>query len=188
MLNVVNVKASTLPDLWFRALYEILEHGRRFEVDRGSYAGTTRLEFDYFFGHVKNPSYGSGTPMILPDIPPHFNIPNPADVDYVYGGPEYNRSYVEYVMTPTKIGNESYTYGERLTRARLTEGMNHHYDLGHKEIVETELAKGKSNIVWVEWRDTYVNQIEWIIECYKTKGHRNNQMVLQVAGIIKSRS
>lgn len=178
MLDVVMVDAPNLPDLWFQAVYKVLEHGNRFTVDKGSYAGSTRLEFDYFIGRVRDPSYGSGSPVILPDIPSHFNIPNPAEFGYVYGGPGYERSYVEYVMTGTKVGNESYTYGERLRNFKLTNEIRYWYTEGYDQIIDYAIAK---NIVTEKHGEYFVDQIEWIIHCYKTKGFRNNQMVLQVA-------
>lgn len=125
MLKIHKIEARDLPDLWFQAVHDILEHGRRFPVDRGSYAGPTRLEYDYFIGHVLDPGHGSGTAEILPQIPAHIGIPNPVDVDYVYGGEGYSRSYVEYVMTATKEKGESYTYGQRLTGYSVPHAVIH---------------------------------------------------------------
>lgn len=113
------IKARDLPDLWFRAVYDILEKGRKVEINRGSNAGQIRVEFDYFIGHVLDPGHGSGTPEILPHIPNHIGIPDLVDFGYVYGGEDYDRSYLEYIMTSRKQPNESYTYGERLTKAPL---------------------------------------------------------------------
>jgi thymidylate synthase len=31
------IKARYLPDLWFRAVHDILDHGRRLVIDRGPY-------------------------------------------------------------------------------------------------------------------------------------------------------
>ncbi len=140
MLNIHRVVARDLPDLWFQAIYGIISNGRRFKIDKGSYEGQTRLEYDYFFGHVLNPSYGAFTPEILPHIPTGCGLPDPVEYSYVYGGEGYERSYVEYVMTDAKQPNEQYTYGERIAP-----------------------------------------QIEIIVETYKKYGHRNNQMVIQVA-------
>ena len=114
-MYIHKIQARDLPDLWFQAIYDILEHGRRFFVDRGSYAGQTRLEYDYFIGHVMQPWHGSGTKEILPDIPASIGIPNPVELDYIYGGGKYERSYIEYLMTGTKMQNESYTYGENMS-------------------------------------------------------------------------
>jgi len=71
-MDIHKIHARDLPDLWFQAVYDILDHGKRFVIDRGSYAGQTRLEYDYFVGHVKFP----GTQPLIPDIPPACGIPN----------------------------------------------------------------------------------------------------------------
>lgn len=149
MLNIHKVVARDLPDLWFQAVHDILDNGQRFVIDRGSYAGQTRLEYDYFIGHVKHP----GTVPIIPDIPPGCGIPNPVEEAYVFGGEGYDRSYVEYIMTARKEPGEDYTYGERLCWAPVRTGF------------------------YV----SHLHQIDHIIDTYRKYGHRNNQMVLQIA-------
>lgn len=151
-LNIHKIVARDLPDLWFQAVNDLLDIGRRFKIDKGSYAGQTRLEYDYFVGHILNPGFGSGTPEILPHIPSHLNIPDPVEFKYVYGGEGYERSYIEYLMEANKKENEQYTYGERLRQ---------YFQCEHDNIP--------------------IDQIYKIIQTYKKHGHRNNQMVLQVA-------
>ena len=51
-MNIHSIVARDLPDLWFQAIHDILDEGSRFTIDRGSYAGQTRLEYDYFTGYV----------------------------------------------------------------------------------------------------------------------------------------
>lgn len=169
------VEARDLPDLWFQAVYDILEKGRSFTIDRGSYAGQTRLEYDYFTGHVRYP----GSKPLLPDVPPAFNIPNPVEENYIYGGEGYDRSYIEYIMSSRKEPGESYTYGERLTKARLSGDKKIWWRDRNDEIIEKREIDGK--IIFEEDGEIYLNQIEWIIDTYKRYGERNNQMVLQVA-------
>jgi thymidylate synthase len=161
MLNIHKIVARDLPDLWFQAVNDILDHRRRFKIDKGSYAGQTRLEYDYFIGHVLNPSFGSGTPSILPQIPTSLGIPNPVEFEYVYGGEGYERSYIEYLMTAAKQDNEQYTYGERL--------------------IEGDFFKPHKRIDDIFWSRYTINQIASIISTYKKFGYRNNQMVLQIA-------
>ena len=60
-MKIHQIKARDLPDLWFQAVHDILEKGTRFIIDRGSYAGQTRLEYDYFCGHVQ---YPGSSPLI----------------------------------------------------------------------------------------------------------------------------
>ena len=156
MLYIHKIQARDLPDLWFQAVHDILEHGRRFKIDRGSYAGQTRLEYDYFLGHVMHPY----SEPLLPDIPPACGIPNPVEYDYIYGGEGYERSYVEYLMTDAKEPGEDYTYGERLVAGAIL------YD--RSLYAPHDIYGGE------------INQIETVIDIYKKHGHRNNQMILQV--------
>jgi len=174
-MNIHRVKARDLPDLWFQAVHDILDHGKRFNIDRGSYAGQTRLEYDYFFGHVLHPY----SEPLLPDIPPSCGIPNPVEESYIYGGEGYERSYIEYLMTGHKEPGESYTYGERLTRTPITRSKLDWWQSGNEEIIDKKEVDGK--IVFEENGTLYLNQIEWIIDTYKKFGYRNNQMVLQIA-------
>ena len=169
------IEARDLPDLWFQAVSGILDNGRRFMIDRGSYAGQTRLEFDYFLGHVKYP----GALPLIPDIPPACGIPNPVDENYLYGGEGYERAYIEYLMSPRKEPGESYTYGERLTRVPISGDKGKWWEAGNSEIIDQRPVDGK--IVFQEEDGIFLNQIEWVIDTYRRFGMRNNQMVLQVA-------
>jgi thymidylate synthase len=174
------VESRDLPDLWFRAVYDILQKGQVFKIDKGSFEGQKRLEYDFFIGHVRDPSFGSGTHEILPQIPPSFGIPNPVDLAYVYGGEGYSRSYVEYVMTPRKEPGESYTYGERLTKARLS-GDKLAWWEGENDKIINRKKEVDGTIVFEEDGELFLNQIEEVIDTYKRFGLRNNQLVLQVA-------
>jgi thymidylate synthase len=156
-MYIHKITVRDLPDLWFQAVHDILDHGKRFVIDRGSYAGQTRLEYDYFMGHVLYP----GTRPLIPDIPPGCGIPNPVEEAYVYGGEGYDRSYIEYIMTDRREPGEQYTYGERLTAGAI---------LGDRNALHPgDMYLGE------------INQIEHIIETYQEHGYRNNQMVLQIA-------
>ena len=97
------VEARDLPDVWFQCVCKILEVGRKYTIDRGSYAGQDRLEFDHVTVHIKYP----GVRPLLPDIPPHLGIPNPVADGYL-------EEYLPYLMTSDKKPGEVYTYGERL--------------------------------------------------------------------------
>ncbi len=174
-MKIHKIEARDLPDLWFQAVHDILDHGQRFTIDRGSYAGQTRLEYDYFIGHVKFP----GTQPLIPDIPPACGIPNPVEEAYIYGGEGYDRSYIEYLMTGHKEPGESYTYGERLTKAPITGDKLAWWEQNRSEIIDKREIDGK--MIFEENGRLFLNQIEWIIQTYKQFGERNNQMVLQVA-------
>ena len=173
-MNVHHVEARDLPDLWFQAVHDILDHGRRFVIDRGSYEGQTRLEYDFFVGRIKYPA----TEPLLPDIPPSCGIPNPVEDGYIYGGEGYERSYVEYLMTGAKQPGESYTYGERLTRYPVTGDKLTWFNEKNTEIINDMAVDGR--ILFEENGQLYLNQIEAAIHTYKEYGFRNNQMILQV--------
>jgi thymidylate synthase len=82
-------------------------------------------------------------------------------------------------MTGRKEPGESYTYGERLTRAPIAGDKLAWWEAGNAEITDKREVDGK--VVFEEDGQLYLNQIEWIIQTYKRFGERNNQMVLQVA-------
>ncbi len=174
-MKIHKIEARDLPDLWFQAVHDILDQGRRFRIDRGSYAGQTRLEYDYFTGHIRHP----GTEPLLPDIPASCGIPNPVEEAYLHGGEGYERSYIEYLMTGHKAPGESYTYGQRLTRTPLRGEKLTWWQENNSQIIDKR--EDNPHVVFVEEGDIYINQIEWVIETYKKFGERNNQMVLQVA-------
>lgn len=174
-MKIHQITARDLPDLWFQAVHDILDEGRRFIIDRGSYAGQTRLEYDYFCAHVRFP----GTTPLLPDIPPSCGIPNPVEEAYIVGGEGYQRSYLEYLMTGEKEPGESYTYGERLTKVPITGVKRQWWADNHIEIIDRREVDGK--IVFEEAGELFLNQIEWVIDTYRRFGFRNNQMVLQIA-------
>ena len=97
------IEARDLPDAWFQCVYRVLETGREYTIDRGSFMGQKRLEFDHVTVHIKYPS----TRPLLPDIPPSLGIPNPVAEGYL-------DEYLPYLMTSAKQPGEDYTYGQYL--------------------------------------------------------------------------
>jgi thymidylate synthase len=119
MLNTVFIKARDLPDAWFQSVYEILDHGHKYTIDRGSFEGQQRLEFDYVTVHIKYPQ----TRPLIPDIPPALGIPNPVAEGYI-------EEYLPYLMTAAKMPNEDYTYGQYL-EAQISEVIRMYKEDGH---------------------------------------------------------
>jgi len=97
------IESRDLPDAWFQCVYSIIQNGYKYVIERGSFEGQERLEFDYITIHIKYP----GVRPLIPDIPPHLGIPNPVADGYI-------EEYLPYLMTSTKKPGEDYTYGERL--------------------------------------------------------------------------
>ena len=149
-LKPVHIEAFDLDDAWFQCLSEILDNGHVYKIDRGSYEGQRRLEFDFVTVRVKNPSH-----QIIPIMPEGLGIPAPTSLDYI-------KQYLSYLLTGTKTATEDYTYGERLVepKARVKEIKD-----GKEMIKEISLD---------------CNQIEEVIKIYKTHGFGTNQAVMEI--------
>ena len=148
----------------------MLEEGSVFKIDRGSYAGQKRLEFDWITVHVKTP----GVRPLLPQVGESYGVPNPVADDYL-------DDYLPYLMTAELKDDESYTYGQRLTGYPIKYPLAEHKNGHWPNILISEVEELiKEGIIYSSghW---HLNQIELLIWTYKNKGFRNNQMVLQVA-------
>ncbi len=103
VMKLITIEARDLPDAWFQSVYAIIEHGHKYVIDRGSFKGQKRLEFDYVTVHIKYP----GVKPLIPDIPERLGIPNPVEEGYI-------EEYLPYLMTSKKSPKEEYTYGQYL--------------------------------------------------------------------------
>jgi len=168
----IHIEATTLPDAWFQTIYKCLEVGRGFKIDRGSFEGDERLEFDYITVHVKKPD---SDPM-LPEIPEQYKIPNPVE------GMDYINEYLPYLMGSEVGEGESYTYGQRITKYPIggigTKFVNGIHIPEIFEMIEND--KFEKFLIF-DKEEMFINQMELVIWTYRNKGHRNNQMVMQVA-------
>lgn len=167
----IHIEATSLPDAWFQVVYKCIETSRDFIIDQGSYTGQKRLEFDYITVHIKYP----GVKPLLPQIPGHYNLPNPVADDYL-------DDYLPYLMAGELKPGESYTYGQRICKYPVPSGYEDYSNQENKEILIQDKEVWDNNIIIIEENgQLYLNQIELLIWTYKHKGFRNNQMVLQVA-------
>jgi len=118
-LLIHKIEARDLPDLWFQSVHSIITNGHKYKVDRGSFEGQERLEFDYVTMHIKYP----GIRPLLPDIPVSLGIPNPVAEGYL-------EEYLPYLMTSEKQPNEDYTYGQYL-EPQIAEVIRMYKEDGH---------------------------------------------------------
>ena len=114
------IEARDLPDAWFQCVYTLLEVGHEYTIDRGSYHGQKRLEFDYVTVHIRYP----GVRPLLPDIPPSLGIPNPVAEGYL-------EEYLPYLMTSARQPGEDYTYGQYL-EPQIGEVIRMYSEDGHR--------------------------------------------------------
>lgn len=126
----VVIDATTIPDAWFQLLYSILVNPsnvtvNRTKVEKGSFVGSTRIEFGFALSTISHP-YSEPWDSMLPRMPEWMNVPSPVENGYI-------EQYMEYLMTGTIREGESYTYGERIVpqiadvieMLRDTPGTNH---------------------------------------------------------------
>lgn len=150
LLKPVFIDSFDLDDAWFQCLSKILDEGYVYKIERGSYKGQRRLEFDFVMVRVKKPSH-----QIIPIIPAGMNIPAPTDMDYIQG-------YLNYLLTGAKTDTEDYTYGERLVEPKV-------------RIKESESGKDMVKEIPLN-----VNQVEEVIRIYKQEGFGTNQAIMEI--------
>jgi thymidylate synthase len=105
MMKIEFIQARDLPDAWFQCVYHIFDKGYEYTIDRGSFKGQKRIEYDYIVVHIAHP----GQRPLIPDIPPGCNVPPPTSMEYV-------EQYLEKLITSRKDIHETYTYGEDLEK------------------------------------------------------------------------
>ena len=104
MFKPVFIEATTLTDAWFQLVWNIYDYGRREVVEKGSYEGETRLEFDWVACRIKYP----GTRPLAIQMPESSSVPPPNDEETI------DDYFAIYLMSDIRQPEEDYTYGERL--------------------------------------------------------------------------
>ncbi len=98
-MNLTTITARDLPEAWFLLVRAVLKTGHSYIIDRGSFEGQERVEFDMASIQIKYP----GTRPLVPDVPQ--GVPPPSTMEYV-------ESYLPYLMTNQPLkAEEEYTYG-----------------------------------------------------------------------------
>lgn len=100
-MRLTTIEAFDIPDAWYRCVRAILDRGYLWTIERGSFEGHQRLEFDNVNITIKRPS----TRPLVPDVPE--GVPAPTSQKMV-------DDYLALLMTPDK-GDYQYTYGERIS-------------------------------------------------------------------------
>jgi thymidylate synthase len=108
------IKASSISDAWHQFLWLLMDGRdnsipgvRSYKIDKGSYEGQCRIEFDFAMATIEFP----GNRPFIPEFPPQLNLPPVAD--YENDPQEAIDKYMPYLASPDKQPNELYTYGER---------------------------------------------------------------------------
>lgn len=122
-MHPINITATTIPDAWFQCIDAVVQYGRKYTIDAGSYQEQMRWELDYVSIIIVDP----GAQPLIPEFPPHLkHIPPPCDMDYV-------NEYLAYLLYNLPLRkNEQYTYGQRI-------------DNQMSSVIDTYLSKGYHN-------------------------------------------
>src|SRR4030042_7061432 len=98
-MDITFIEARDLPDAWFQCIYNIFQNGREYTIDRGSFQGNKRMEYDFVIIKI---AYPEARPLI-PDIPPGIGLPPPTDMEYVH-------EYLDKIgSSPSRAANEDST-------------------------------------------------------------------------------
>ncbi len=96
----MRIVATSLDEAWHLTLRACLSDGLIYRIDRGSFAGSHRLEIPFLSLEISDPFQ-----QLIPIVP--MGVPAPTSQEYV-------DDYLLYLMTSVKEENEQYTYGSRL--------------------------------------------------------------------------
>jgi thymidylate synthase len=173
MQKIVSIEATTLDDSWFQLVWNAIKYGRDFKIDQGSFAGSTRKEFDFALVHIKRPFERdvNGMPLV-PKIPEHMNIPAPVTNEYLI-------DYAPYLLGSDVAKGESYTYGQRINKEPVSEELADEV-LRLKNVIYRDHCDNIAMEQIIYMSDKWVSQVDLAIEVYK-KHKRTNQMCLQIA-------
>jgi thymidylate synthase len=100
MLKSVFVQARNIDEAHFKCIRELFQQGEVYVINRGSYEGHKRLEFDFLTLQITNPEERPLSPTMPQGIPPV------TDEDSIYN------YAAKYLMTDEVQDNEDYTYGQ----------------------------------------------------------------------------
>jgi len=116
-----------IPDVWFMALYHLVQNNRRYRVDLGSFECQDRIEIPDFVVLEVHNAYQEPWDLMRPIIPKGLGIPDPVGEGYI-------EEYIQkVVLGNTKAPNEDYTYGQRIDnqieqcsqKLKASPGTNH---------------------------------------------------------------
>ena len=162
-MKSVFVKEKNLDSMWFRLLKEVYDHGRKNPIHDGSFAGASRLEFDFVAGTIEYPTTRPLAPIMPEGVPP------------VTTDDEIEHYFVNYLMNSELEGNEHYKYS-----TWISGGTYRMPKFSGRELYGTD---GKELVYRKPLGTMYIdvpNQVEWVINHYKNKGFGNNHCYIQV--------
>lgn len=158
-MKPVFITAKNLDDCYFQLLSACWNQGRKYKIDAGSFAGNYRLELDCAFGVIEFPS----TRPLAPIFPPHIaSVATDEDIE---------QYFATYIMDSNLSPNEDYRYSTWISGGE--------YNLPFANITTSAIINKDINIVG-PLKIQCLNQLEWIINHYKSSGYGNNHCYIQI--------
>lgn len=150
----VFIEGRDLDDTWFQLLAALYENGRRYKITSGSYEGSHRVAFDFVSGFIHHPH----SRPLAPRVPENSPLPPPTTDE------EIEKYFVNYLMCSDVARNEDYRYATWIVGGRyeMPEGRNPQEQCLSSIAVQVP------------------NQIEWVIDHFKKKGHGNEHCYVTV--------
>jgi thymidylate synthase len=99
-MEVTLLEARDLDEAWYKCLKEVLWSGHEYTIDRGSFEGHTRKEFDLIVCQIRQPWIRP----LIPVVPE--GCPVCGDIKYV------ESDYLYYLLVNDKRKEEDYRYGQ----------------------------------------------------------------------------
>jgi thymidylate synthase len=127
----VQIVANDLNDCYFQLLTYVYNHGRKYKIDTGSFAGANRLEFDFCSGFINYPHSRPLTPIMPEGIPP-VTTDEKLELEY----------FPNYLMNPELKGNEHYRYSSWIN------GTDHYNEFKYSPKWEDQLIE-MTPLEWV---------------------------------------
>jgi len=94
------VKARNIDEIHFKLIRRLFQAGQTYIIDRGSYVGHKRLEFDFVTAHLTHPS----DRPLAPQMP--SGVPSVTDEESI------EKYFLKYIMNDATEKQEIYSYGQ----------------------------------------------------------------------------
>jgi len=167
-ISPIMIQAENLDDAWHTTLYRCFQHGYKYRVEHGSYAGQDRYEFDCVTVVIKDPPAGVDGEYLVPLMPEGNGLVPPTSKAYVE---DY---FARYLMSDQKTEHEDYTYGERLVNPC-------HRPVGRPSLDRPHVLVADENSWCTNAPFSNVNQISEVVRLFAEKGEGTNQATMEIA-------
>ena len=151
----VFIHANDLNDAYFTLLYKLWNEGRRnIPITSGSFAGSSRIEFDFVSGFIKFPHTRPLAPMMPPAVDP------------VTTDEKIESYFATYLMDSNLNPHEHYRY------ACWINSTKHYNEFDHFPTRDINFYNRNKE-----------TPIEWVIRHFKEKGYGNNHCYVNIGNV-----